>query len=139
MCCQQLKTHIHVQGYFFQQYVPIFRDYSKKNYPFLVILPQKHTKFSKYSEVRKRYPYSEPQQILKIRPIDRNYFMKNGTHFWRFLQKTDPKLWHIPVCLKWVSPWGLTCARRNCRHGVLSQYSTLILQWMSSCLWKWKK
>ena len=43
--------------------------------------------------------YSAPRKILKIRPIVGDFFMKNWTHVWGFLAKTDPFLRHVPVCL----------------------------------------
>ena len=75
---------------FFQKKVPMFRDLSEKWYPFLVILPQKHT----------------IQNFLGMRTLEN---FKNQTHSKGFLhEKRDPclgisfkktKMQHISVCL----------------------------------------
>ena len=97
----------------------MFRDFSEKRYPFLAILRQKHTKFSKFlGKFWKSDPY-----YLGI------FSWKMGPMFRDFLQKTDPKLRHLPICLNmWVPPWK----RRPCEltfawNGTLVNYR--LLKW----------
>ena len=89
-----------------KQFTMFRGNFSKNRYPHLRISPPphqkkgpiscdfapKHTKFSKFL-------LCELQKFLKIRPIVRNFFMKNETHVKGFLAKKLPFLQHIPICL----------------------------------------
>ena len=99
MCRQQLKTHTHVQGYFFfQKQVPIFRDFGEKRYPFLVC--HKNTPgFSKFS-------LSNPENFEnQTRPIVRDFFHEKWDPCLGIsCKKTDLFLLHIPVRLNMRVP-----------------------------------
>ena len=94
------------RGSFSKKKVPMFRDFSEKWYPLLAII-------SNFS--------GKPRKILKIRPMFRNFFMKNRTHILGFLSKNRPKMRHIHVCLKmWVPPTPgdeLSCLFKLLYHG----------------------
>ena len=64
MCCQQLKAHTHVLGFFFQKWVPMFRDFSDKSKQFLWFCHKNTSNF----------------QNCENQTIVRDFIMKNGTH-----------------------------------------------------------
>ena len=87
--------------------------FSKNRYPnvgiFLKKLPFSCDFATKTHQIFKIFRGSP--EILKIRPIVGDFFFswKMGPMFRDFVQKTDPKLQHIPVCLNmWVPPGQLT-------------------------------
>ena len=86
--------------------IPMFRgNFSKNRNPYLGIFPQtRYPFFAILPQKTQNFQTSEPRKILKNRPRVRDFFMNMRPMFRDFLQKTDPKLWHIPVCLNmWVS------------------------------------
>ena len=93
MCRQQLKTYTHVHfckngypylGIFFPKKLPISCDLATKAHQIFTIFKALHN----FENQTHGYGFFHE----KMRPMFRN-----------FLQKTDPKLWHIP-CLSCESP-----------------------------------